>query len=50
MAIIGGAVFTPLMGWISQSSGLATAYLVPCTAYVFVAYYGFFGSRVRSAF
>jgi MFS transporter, FHS family, L-fucose permease len=50
MAIIGGAVFTPLMGWISQSSGLAAAYLVPCTAYVFVAYYGFFGSRVRSAF
>lgn len=46
MAIIGGAVFTPLMGLISQSfHSLALAYLVPLIAYGFIGYYGFVGSQ-----
>jgi FHS family L-fucose permease-like MFS transporter len=50
MAIIGGAVFTPLMGLISEKfHGLATAYVVPLAAYAFVAYYSFLGSKVRLA-
>ena len=50
MAIIGGAVFTPLMGLISQrSQSLALAYLVPFAAYLFIAYYGFYGSRLRES-
>ena len=37
MAIIGGAVLTPLMGWISMTTqSVAIAYLVPLTAYLFV--------------
>jgi FHS family L-fucose permease-like MFS transporter len=48
MAIIGGAVFTPLMGLISQRfQSLAAAYSVPLAAYIFIAYYSFFGSRFR---
>jgi MFS transporter, FHS family, L-fucose permease len=48
MAIIGGAVLTPLMGFISlRTQSLAPAYLVPLFAYVFITYYGFFGSHVR---
>ncbi|HVO60704.1 MAG TPA: L-fucose:H+ symporter permease [Terriglobales bacterium] len=47
MAIIGGAVFTPLMGLISQKFSLALAYVVPLAAYAFVSYYGFSGSRMR---
>jgi FHS family L-fucose permease-like MFS transporter len=48
MAIIGGAVFTPLMGLISQRfQSLAVAYSVPLAAYVFIAYYSFFGSQAR---
>jgi MFS transporter, FHS family, L-fucose permease len=50
MAIIGGAVFTPLMGLISQTShSLAVAYLVPLGAYVFISYYAFMGSKFRLA-
>jgi FHS family L-fucose permease-like MFS transporter len=50
MAIIGGAVFAPLMGLISQTShSLAWAYSVPLLAYAFIAYYAFLGSRVIPA-
>ena len=47
MAIIGGAIFTPLMGWISQSLSMAKAMLVPLVSYLFIAYFAFVGSRVR---
>ncbi len=48
MAIIGGAVFTPLMGFISQHfQSLALAYSVPLAAYIFIAYYSFFGSHAQ---
>jgi FHS family L-fucose permease-like MFS transporter len=47
MAIMGGAVFAPAMGLISQHfQSLALAYSLPLAAYVFIAYYSFFGSRV----
>jgi FHS family L-fucose permease-like MFS transporter len=45
MAIVGGAVLTPLMGLIAEAHGIAGAYLVPLVAYVFVAAYGFAGAR-----
>jgi FHS family L-fucose permease-like MFS transporter len=47
MSIIGGALLTPLMGLISQRLDLASAYAVPLVAYVVVAYYAFWGSRMR---
>ncbi len=44
MAIVGGAVLTPLMGRISTASrGIATSYTVPLLAYIFIAFYSFFG-------
>jgi FHS family L-fucose permease-like MFS transporter len=49
MAIIGGAVFTPLMGLISQRIDLASAYLVPLAAYLVIAYYAFWGCRMGEA-
>ena len=40
MAIIGGAVCTPLMGYIAEKSGsMALAMLVPLVAYVYISYY-----------
>jgi MFS transporter, FHS family, L-fucose permease len=45
MAIVGGAVLTPLMGLLSLRS-LATAYLVPLGCYVFIMLYSFVGARV----
>lgn len=48
MAIVGGAVLTPLMGLIAESlHSIALAYLVPMVAYVFVAIYSFAGARAR---
>jgi FHS family L-fucose permease-like MFS transporter len=50
MAIVGGAVLTPMMGLISEFRGsIAYAYTVPLAAYVVVAFYSFFGSRQRGA-
>ena len=46
MAIVGGAVLTPVMGWISETGhGIALAYLVPLVSYVAIALYSFHGSK-----
>ena len=46
MAIVGGAVLTPLMGLIAEAHrSIALAYLVPLVAYVFVAAYAFLGAN-----
>src|SRR5271167_4562830 len=46
MAIIGGAVLTPLMGLVSERfHSLALAYSIPLIAYVYICAYSFWGSR-----
>lgn len=46
MAIIGGAVWTPLMGLISDKThSMAFAIIIPLVSYVFIIYYSFIGSR-----
>lgn len=48
MGIIGGAVFTPVMGLIFQwTQSMAVAMLVPLVCYAVITHYGFIGSRVR---
>jgi MFS transporter, FHS family, L-fucose permease len=48
MAIVGGAVLTPLMGWISQTQhSIAQAYLVPLFCYCGIALYSFVGVRMK---
>ncbi|MGE5568574.1 MAG: L-fucose:H+ symporter permease [Rhodospirillales bacterium] len=50
MAIIGGAVFTPIMGLIFEATrSMAMAMLVPGFCYAFIAYYSFVGSKVHIA-
>jgi FHS family L-fucose permease-like MFS transporter len=45
MAIIGGAIWTPLMGYISdQTHSMALAMIVPLISYIYVSYYAFLGS------
>ncbi len=47
MAIIGGAVWTPLMGFISDTThSMALAILVPLASYVFIIYYSFVGAKI----
>lgn len=46
MAIIGGAIWTPLMGYISdQTHSMALAMMVPLLSYIYVGYYALFGSK-----
>lgn len=48
MAIVGGAVLTPIMGLIADAAhGIALAYAVPLVAYVFIAGYSFWGSEQK---
>jgi FHS family L-fucose permease-like MFS transporter len=48
MGMIGGAVMTPLMGWISIArQSVAAAYVVPLAGYLFVALYAYFGSTLK---
>jgi MFS transporter, FHS family, L-fucose permease len=48
MAIAGGAVLTPLMGWISQTQhSIARAYMVPLFCYGAIALYSFIGVRLK---
>ncbi len=47
MAILGGAVFPPLLGGIVRATGsVASGYLLPLLGYVVVAAYGAFGTDV----
>lgn len=49
MAIIGGAVFTPVMGLVFEATkNMAMAMLVPLACYIFIAYFAFVGSKVRT--
>ena len=48
MAIIGGAVATPIMGLLFQMThSMAVAMVVPLVCYTFITYYAFTGSKVR---
>jgi MFS transporter, FHS family, L-fucose permease len=50
MAIVGGAVFTPVMGLIFEATkSMAMAMLVPLGCYIFIAYFAFIGSRMRAS-
>ena len=51
MAIIGGAVFTPIMGYISQSTkSMANAMAVPLVCYLVIAAFSFVGPRLHSSY
>ena len=48
MAIIGGAVMAPLLGWVAErAQSMAAAFVVPLGCYLVVAYFSFIGSRIR---
>ncbi len=49
MAIVGGAIFPPIMGLIARNTGsIALGYIVPATGFSCVAIYGFYESTKRS--
>ena len=47
LAIIGGSICTPLMGYIAEkTNSMAVAMMVPMVAYVYISYYSFRGVAV----
>jgi len=49
MAIIGGGVFPPIMGRISDASSIQRAFVVPLLCYAFILYFGLSGYKPASA-
>lgn len=48
MAIVGGAIIPVLQGLIADSSiGIHHAFILPLFCYLYIAYYGFVGSKPR---
>lgn len=49
MAIVGGAIVPPLMGLVSDwKADIQIAFLVPLVCYIYIAFYGFIGSKVKA--
>jgi len=49
MAVAGGAVFPPILGWIARQTGsVAQGYIVPLMGYAAVALYGFTAHRIAA--
>lgn len=49
MAIVGGAVLTPIMGLIAEGHSIAPAYVVPLAAYICIAGYAFRGAKPQQS-
>jgi MFS transporter, FHS family, L-fucose permease len=50
MAIVGGALFPPIQGFIADHLGnLQIAFIVPLIGYAYIVFYGLSGSKIRSA-
>jgi FHS family L-fucose permease-like MFS transporter len=50
MAIVGGAVFPPIMGILSESINIQASFWIPVVSFLFVAFYGFRGYRHPKGF
>lgn len=46
MAIVGGAVFPPVMGWIADHHGMSVGFFAPIPFFVFILYYAVYGHKV----
>ena len=47
MAVVGGAVFPPLMGHISDLYSMSIGFLAPIPLFMFILYYAIKGHHVR---
>lgn len=48
MAVAGGAVFPPLMGFVADMYGMSTGFFVPIPLFVFILYYAVNGYKVKA--
>jgi FHS family L-fucose permease-like MFS transporter len=47
MAILGGALLTPLQGWMIDVSNVSVSYVIPLICFVVIAVYAVFAGKVR---
>jgi len=45
MAIVGGAVVPYIQGQLADIKGLQFAFIIPIACYVYIVYYGLFGTK-----
>ena len=45
IAVVGGAVFPPIQGWLADAKGVQLSYLVPCFCFILIVFYGMFCDR-----
>ncbi|MFB2120872.1 sugar MFS transporter [Parapedobacter sp. 2B3] len=48
MAVGGGAVFPPIMGYVADLYGMAAGFFVPIPLFAFIAYYAIEGHRIKA--
>ncbi len=48
LAIVGGAIVPVVQGGFADTIGLQVSFILPALCYVFIAYYGLIGSKVRN--
>ncbi|MCK9641356.1 MAG: sugar MFS transporter [Prolixibacteraceae bacterium] len=48
MAVVGGALFPPLMGWISDHYTMSVGFFAPIPLFLFILYYSLKGHQVKS--
>ncbi|MCH5716319.1 hypothetical protein [Niabella hibiscisoli] len=46
MAVVGGAIFPPLMGWVADTYGMAKGFLVPIPLFIFILHYAVKGHKI----
>jgi FHS family L-fucose permease-like MFS transporter len=47
MAIVGGAIIPVIQGALADRIGIHWAFILPAICYVYICYYGLYGSRRR---
>jgi FHS family L-fucose permease-like MFS transporter len=50
MAIVGGAIFPPVMGLLSETYSIQVSFWIPVVSFLFVAFYGFQGYKHPKGF
>ena len=48
MAVVGGAIFPPIMGWISDQYTMSVGFYAPIPLFVFIFYYALKGHHVKA--
>ncbi len=48
MAVVGGAIFPPLMGWISDIYTMSVGFFAPIPLFLFILYYSLKGHQVKA--